>query len=161
MTKFRIDQISCLNFTLYLDFTLHLVLTINIVKSRFDCILNTPQLDLNSSSNPGVKETEVNEFMMLGLGLGISSVVMIALFVFCHRKRRRRRDSNGLMRGSSSGGGGGGGMSSGMGVGGGSSGLMPGHPHFHTCESIGERFANSSSMDSVSKMRQELISCAL
>lgn len=120
---------------------------------------NSIQMILNFVSLTGVKETEVNEFMMLGLGLGISSVVMIALFIFCHRKRRRRRDSNGLMRGSSSGGGGGG-IGSGMGVGGGSSGLMPGHPHFHTCESIGERFANSSSMDSVSIFTQYLNSIA-
>lgn len=71
----------------------------------------------------GIKVTEVNEFMVLGLGLGITSVVMIAIFIFCHRKQKRRRLEHPM---------------------------IPSHAHFHTCESIGERFATSSSMDSVS-----------
>ncbi|XP_059082755.1 cubilin-like isoform X2 [Tigriopus californicus] len=69
-----------------------------------------------------IKVTEVNEFMVLGLGLGITSVVMIAIFIFCHRKQKRRRLEHPM---------------------------IPSHAHFHTCESIGERFATSSSMDSV------------
>ena len=48
---------------------------------------------------------------------------MIAVFILCHRKRKRRRLEHPM---------------------------IPSHAHFHTCESIGERFATSSSMDSVS-----------
>ncbi len=70
----------------------------------------------------GIKETEVNEFMLLGLGLGVSILVMISVFLMCHRKRKRRRLEHPM---------------------------LPSHAHFHTCESIGERFATSSSMDSV------------
>ena len=72
---------------------------------------------------PGIKETEVNEFMMIGLGVGVTAVVMIAIFLICHRKQKRRRLEHPM---------------------------IPSHAHFHTCESIGERFATSSSMDSVS-----------
>ena len=61
--------------------------------------------------------------MVIGLGIGITSVVMIAVFLFCHRKQRRKRPDHPM---------------------------IPSHGgHFHTCESIGERFATSSSMDSV------------
>lgn len=73
---------------------------------------------------PGIKETEVNEFMLLGLGLGITFLVMITVFLVCDRKRKRRRLEHPM---------------------------LPSHAHFHTCESIGERFATSSSMDSVRK----------
>ena len=38
-----------------------------------------------------MKETEVNEFMVIGLGIGVTIVVMIAVFLLCHRKRKRRR----------------------------------------------------------------------
>ena len=69
-----------------------------------------------------MKETEVNEFMVIGLGIGITIVVMIAVFLLCHRKRKRRRLEHPM---------------------------LPSHAHFHTCESIGERFATSTSMDSV------------
>jgi hypothetical protein len=72
---------------------------------------------------PGIKETEVNEFMLIGLGLGIALLVMMSVFLLCHRNRKRRRSEHPM---------------------------LPSHAHFHTCESIGERFATSSSMDSVS-----------
>ena len=32
----------------------------------------------------GVKESEVNEFMVIGLGVGVTIVVMIAVFLLCH-----------------------------------------------------------------------------
>ena len=110
----------------------------------------------------------MNEYVVIGLGLGIISIVMIAVFLLCHRKRKRRRlehPSNSLEH---------------------SSEftviwlrltiliflswnkkilpysscwktlffisflVLPSHAHFHTCESIGERFATSSSINSVS-----------
>ena len=40
---------------------------------------------------PGVQESEMNEYVVIGLGLGIISIVMIAVFLLCHRKRKRRR----------------------------------------------------------------------
>lgn len=70
-----------------------------------------------------VKETEVNEFMIIGLGLGVVSMTLISVFLLCHRKRKHRSRLEHPM--------------------------LPSHAHFHTCESIGERFATSSSMDSV------------
>ncbi len=98
-----------------------------------------------------IKETEVNEFMVIGLGIGIASVVIIAIFLFCHRKQRRGKSAGG-------GGIGGGGIGAGGGAGANRGGgrehpIMPPHAHFHTCESIGERFATSSSMDSVSRIK--------
>ena len=39
----------------------------------------------------GVQESEMNEYVVIGLGLGIISIVMIAVFLLCHRKRKRRR----------------------------------------------------------------------
>ena len=39
----------------------------------------------------GVKESEMNEYVVIGLGLGVISIVMIAVFLLCHRKRKRRR----------------------------------------------------------------------
>jgi len=69
-----------------------------------------------------VKESEMNEYVVIGLGLGVISIVMIAVFLLCHRKRKRRRLEHPM---------------------------LPSHAHFHTCESIGERFATSSSINSV------------
>lgn len=69
-----------------------------------------------------VKESEMNEYVVIGLGLGVASIVMIAVFLLCHRKRKRRRLEHPM---------------------------LPSHAHFHTCESIGERFATSSSINSV------------
>ena len=42
-------------------------------------------------STTGVKESEMNEYVVIGLGLGVISIVMIAVFLLCHRKRKRRR----------------------------------------------------------------------
>jgi hypothetical protein len=64
----------------------------------------------------------MNEYVVIGLGLGVISIVMIAVFLLCHRKRKRRRLEHPM---------------------------LPSHAHFHTCESIGERFATSSSINSV------------
>lgn len=94
--------------------------------------------------------------MVIGLGVGITSVVMFAIFLFCHRKQRRGGKSAG------GGGVGGVGVGGGAGVGGHSNGgrehpMLPPHAHFHTCESIGERFATSSSMDSVSEKNSRLL----
>ena len=44
-----------------------------------------------SSFQKGVKESEMNEYVVIGLGLGVISIVMIAVFLLCHRKRKRRR----------------------------------------------------------------------
>ena len=72
----------------------------------------------------GVTESEVNEFMIIGLGMGVLSMAFLAAILVCHRKRKRKNHAEHPM--------------------------LPSHAHFHTCESIGERFATSSSMDSVS-----------
>ena len=110
-------------------------------KLKCNGVRNCGKVD-HSDEEDCIKETEVNEFMVLGLGLGIASVVMIAVFLFCHRKRKRRRGGSGNGRGARGIGGGGRGSDH--------SAMFPGHAaHFHTCESIGERFATSSSMDSV------------
>lgn len=79
----------------------------------------------------GLQETEFNEFMLVGLGLGISSIVAIGMIIYCRRykwvkkykirniakmvlfirtKKVRRREHP----------------------------MIPAHSHFHTCESIGE-----------------------
>ena len=71
----------------------------------------------------GTTESEVNEFMIIGLGMGILSMAFLAAILICHRKRKRKNHTEHPM--------------------------LPSHAHFHTCESIGERFATSSSMDSV------------
>lgn len=71
----------------------------------------------------GVRESEVNEFMIIGLGMGVLSMAFLAAILICHRKRKRKNHVEHPM--------------------------LPSHAHFHTCESIGERFATSSSMDSV------------
>lgn len=60
--------------------------------------------------------------MLLGLGLGVGILVMICAFMICHRKRKRSHMEHPM---------------------------LSGHGHFHTCESIGERFATNSSLDSV------------
>ena len=73
----------------------------------------------------GVTESEVNEFMIIGLGMGVLSMAFLAAILICHRKRKRKNHAEHPM--------------------------LPSHAHFHTCESIGERFATSSSMDSVSE----------
>ena len=99
----------------------------------------------------------MNEYVVIGLGLGVISIVMIAVFLLCHRKRKRRRLEHPsrkniwtsfnfscsilyfasvkitylfsiLLNWI----------------------VLPSHAHFHTCESIGERFATSSSINSVS-----------
>jgi len=70
-----------------------------------------------------VTESEVNEFMIIGLGMGVLSMAFLAAILICHRKRKRKNHAEHPM--------------------------LPSHAHFHTCESIGERFATSSSMDSV------------
>ncbi|XP_023327852.1 dorsal-ventral patterning tolloid-like protein 1 isoform X2 [Eurytemora carolleeae] len=78
----------------------------------------------NSDEEDCLKETEVNEFMLIALGMGIASFVAIGLIVYCRRYRKKKyihREHP----------------------------MLPPHAHFHTCESIGERFANSTSMDSV------------
>ena len=74
----------------------------------------------------GVTESEVNEFMIIGLGMGVLSMAFLAAILICHRKRKRKNHAEHPM--------------------------LPSHAHFHTCESIGERFATSSSMDSVSEV---------
>ena len=61
--------------------------------------------------------------MIIGLGMGILSMAFLAAILICHRKRKRKNHAEHPM--------------------------LPSHAHFHTCESIGERFATSSSMDSV------------
>ncbi len=106
---------------------MHQLLTVwNNVDTKVQVFLSPPQQMLEYSQfYPGMKETEVNEFMVIGLALGMVSVVMIAVFLFCHRKQKRRRPDHPM---------------------------LPSHAHFHTCESIGERFATSSSMDSVRNM---------
>ena len=101
----------------------------------------------------------MNEYVVIGLGLGVISIVMIAVFLLCHRKRKRRRlehPSNAPLSKNHS-----------------KSKhirfllrilcrklmfhiylgflVLPSHAHFHTCESIGERFATSSSINSVSR----------
>jgi len=82
-------------------------------------------MDDRSDEIDCLQETEFNEFMLVGLGLGISSIVAIGMIIYCRRyktkKVSRRREHP----------------------------MIPAHAHFHTCESIGERFANSTSMDSV------------
>jgi hypothetical protein len=79
-------------------------------------------LDTSDEKNC-VTESEVNEFMIIGLGMGILSMAFLAAILICHRKRKRKNHAEHPM--------------------------LPSHAHFHTCESIGERFATSSSMDSV------------
>jgi len=67
-----------------------------------------------------LQETEFNEYMLVGLGFGLASIVAIGMIIYCRkykRKKMRRREHP----------------------------MLPAHSHFHTCESIGERFANSSS----------------
>ena len=61
--------------------------------------------------------------MIIGLGMGILSMAFLTAILICHRKRKRKNHAEHPM--------------------------LPSHAHFHTCESIGERFATSSSMDSV------------
>jgi len=77
----------------------------------------------NSDELKCTTESEVNEFMIIGLGMGILSMAFLAAILICHRKRKRKNHTERPM--------------------------LPSHAHFHTCESIGERFATSSSMDSV------------
>ena len=38
-----------------------------------------------NSSFLGLQETEFNEFMLVGLGLGISSIVAIGMIIYCRR----------------------------------------------------------------------------
>ena len=33
----------------------------------------------------GLQETEFNEFMLVGLGLGVSSIVAIGMIIYCRR----------------------------------------------------------------------------
>jgi len=78
----------------------------------------------NSDEDDCLKETEVNELMLVALGLGIASLTAISVIIYCRRFRRKKY----IQR---------------------EHPMLPAHSHFHTCESIGERFANSTSMDSV------------
>jgi len=82
------------------------------------------KMDDNSDEQDCVKETEVNEFMLVALVMGVLSLATIAVIIYCRRYRRKK-----YMRREHP--------------------MLPPHAHFHTCESIGERFANSTSMDSV------------
>ena len=97
------------------------------VISKFECIskfngyFSKNYLQFHEIS--GVTESEVNEFMIIGLGMGVLSMAFLAAILICHRKRKRKNHAEHPM--------------------------LPSHAHFHTCESIGERFATSSSMDSV------------
>ena len=89
---------------------------------RCNGINNCGSMDTSDERNC-VTESEVNEFMVIGLGMGILSMAFLAAILICHRKRKRKSHAEHPM--------------------------LPSHAHFHTCESIGERFATSSSMDSV------------
>ena len=40
---------------------------------------------LQNSIFLGLQETEFNEFMLVGLGLGISSIVAIGMIIYCRR----------------------------------------------------------------------------
>ncbi len=71
----------------------------------------------------GVRESEVNEFMIVGLAIGLLTMAVFGTLIVFQRKRKQKQESQHPM--------------------------LPSHAHFHTCESIGERFATSSSMDSV------------
>ena len=42
------------------------------------------------STNLGVKETEVNEFMVLAMGCGVTIFIVIVIFLICHRKQRAK-----------------------------------------------------------------------
>ena len=55
---------------------------------------------------------QVNEFMIIGLGMGILSMAFLAAILICHRKRKRKNHAEHPM--------------------------LPSHAHFHTCESIGK-----------------------
>ena len=35
----------------------------------------------------GLQETEFNEFMLVGLGLGVSSIVAIGMIIYCRRHK--------------------------------------------------------------------------
>ncbi|XP_064103778.1 cubilin-like isoform X5 [Macrobrachium nipponense] len=50
----------------------------------------------NSDEKNCVKDTEVNVLMLVGVGLGISSVLLIVMCIWCHRKRVRRREDGSL-----------------------------------------------------------------
>jgi len=89
---------------------------------RCNGINNCGHMDTSDEMNC-VTESEVNEFMIIGLGMGILSMAFLTAILICHRKRKRKNHAEHPM--------------------------LPSHAHFHTCESIGERFATSSSMDSV------------
>ena len=99
---------------------------LRFVISRFECISKNGYFCKNYlqfHEISGVTESEVNEFMIIGLGMGVLSMAFLAAILICHRKRKRKNHAEHPM--------------------------LPSHAHFHTCESIGERFATSSSMDSV------------
>lgn len=44
----------------------------------------------------GVKDPVVNVLMLVGVGLGISSVVLIVICIWCHRKHVKRREDGAL-----------------------------------------------------------------
>ncbi|XP_042885956.1 cubilin-like isoform X1 [Penaeus japonicus] len=59
---------------------------------------NVPNCGAGDSSDEDncVKATEVNVLMLVGVGLGISSVLLIVVCIWCHRKRVRRREDGAL-----------------------------------------------------------------
>ena len=93
---------------------------------RCNGINNCGSMDISDEENC-VTESEVNEFMIIGLGMGILSMAFLTAILICHRKRKRKNHAEHPM--------------------------LPSHAHFHTCESIGERFATTSSMDSVNQCK--------
>jgi len=70
----------------------------------------------NSDEEECMKETEVNEFMLVALGLGVASIIAIGLIVYCRRYRRKKHISRHEHP------------------------MIPAHSHFHTCESIEARY---------------------
>ena len=110
---------------------LKLDIQLSLIDYIYCCTVNSylfrenklPLFNLRRRIIIGTTESEVNEFMIIGLGMGILSMAFLAAILICHRKRKRKNHTEHPM--------------------------LPSHAHFHTCESIGERFATSSSMDSV------------
>lgn len=44
----------------------------------------------------GIKDPVVNVLMLVGVGLGISSVLLIVVCIWCHRKHVKRREEGAL-----------------------------------------------------------------
>jgi len=64
---------------------------INLHQMYYVVPKHTYDINTNFDYFSGVQESEMNEYVVIGLGLGIISIVMIAVFLLCHRKRKRRR----------------------------------------------------------------------